>query len=99
MFLILALLLIVATVFDLQSTFAALDRNPYAYEKNVLLRWVVKIGAVPTYAFRMIVNAIVIWLCWKLKQPGTDWTTSIWWLPFVACSAFYLFIAWRNTKV
>lgn len=96
-FILLALALILTTHLDLQSTFRALETNPKAREANPLLRWVVKLGKVPTCAFRMAVNGLILWLCWKMRRTGAL-QTSIWWLPLVACSAFYAFIAWRNRR-
>lgn len=96
-FILLCAALIYTTHLDLQSTFHALATNPNAREANPLLRWVVKLGKVPTYALRMAVNALVIWLCWKMRQPGSLQTT-IWWLPLAATSAIYLYIAIRNRR-
>lgn len=97
LFIILAVALVVTTVLDLRSTFQALASNPKAKEANPMLRWVVKIGPVPTYAFRMGANAFIIWACWQFTQPGY-WQTSIWWLPIAFASALYLWLSIRNRQ-
>lgn len=97
LFIVLTIALIVTTHLDLQSTFHALKTNPKAQEANPLLRWVVKLGKVPTYIFRMGANALVIWLTWLMAHPGY-WQSPIWWLPISVVSGFYLFIAIRNRR-
>ncbi len=72
--------LIGSTIFDTETTFAALDNCPNCKEGNPMMRPFIKSGRAATYAFQGAIDAGIIYWSYRLKKEHR----KIWWvLPVV----------------
>jgi hypothetical protein len=84
-FMFVATLLGDATVFDLESTYRAINNG--AREGNVLMKPFINHGRPVAYAFSGAVDTGVIFLAYKMKKSQNPDERKMWWLIPVAFTA------------
>ena len=88
-------LLVGATVFNVESTFAALDKcNHTCEEGNLLMKPLFNLGRPAVYAVDGGVNAGIIYASYHMKKKGFKG----WWLPQLAGGAVYAIAGGFNMR-
>ncbi len=77
--------LVGATVFDAESTFAALNKCANCIEGNPIMRPLINSGRPATYAVEGAADVGLIAWSYKLKKDGN----KLWWLPPVVVGAVH----------
>lgn len=71
--------LIAMTIFDVETTFAAI-RNSGGTEANPVMKPFVKNGRVATYAFTLAVDALVLYIAYEIKGSKDKKLQKMWWI-------------------
>ena len=75
-FVIASSLVVATSIYDVESTFHALDGCSTCKEGNPLMRPFVKRGRFVTYAFTAVVDTALIYTSYRMKKSGN----KFWWL-------------------
>ena len=89
--------LVASTVFDLETTFAAI-KNPQVREGNPVMRPFVNAGRPATYAFLGGVDAGVVYLSYRMKKSPNPAVRKLWWVVPVAMIASHAFAGGANLR-
>ena len=82
--------LVVSTVFDVETTFAAI-KNPNVREDNPIMRPFVNAGRPATYAFLGGVDTGIVYVSYRMKKSTNPTVRKIWWvIPIVATAGHAL---------
>lgn len=90
--------LIGATVYDIESTYLALDRCETCYELNPIMRPFVEAGKPQLYAVQGLIDAGVIYVSYKMKKQDSK-LKKMWWLLPVAVTAGHLVAGTNNMRM
>ena len=71
--------LVLMTVFDVETTFAAI-RNSGGREANPIMRPFVKNGRAATYAVQLAVDALFIYIAYEMKGSKHKEFRKMWWI-------------------
>lgn len=84
--------LVVSTIFDIETTFAAID-NPDipVYEGNPIMRPFINSGRPATYAFVGMVDAGIVYISYRMKKSADPDIQKLWWvIPMAATTGHTL---------
>lgn len=98
-FVVIASSLVAFTVFDVETTFAAL-KNPRVSvrEGNPVMRPFVNRGRPATYAFLGGVDAGVIYASYRMKKSTNPAIRKLWWVVPIAMMASHAFAGGANLR-
>jgi hypothetical protein len=88
-------LMVSSTVFDVESTYLALDKCAACYEKNLLMRPFVKAGRPWLYAIQGSIDAGVIYASYRMKKNGH----KLWYVLPVAITVAHTAAGMHNIRL
>jgi hypothetical protein len=89
-----------ATVFDVESTFAALDAcRGTCTEGNVFGRGVVASGRGWTYGMQLTLAAGLTYTSWRMRRSTQPMLRRAWWLPMALGGAMHLVGGLLNVRL
>lgn len=86
--------LVGSTIFDTETTFAALDNCPTCKESNPIMRPFIKSGRPATYAVQGVIDVGIIYWSYKLKKEHR----KIWWVLPVVMGASHVVAGGFNLR-
>lgn len=89
--------LVASTVFDVETTFAAI-KNPDVREGNPVMRPFVNAGRPATYAFLGGVDASIVYASYWMKKSTNPAVQKIWWVMPIVATASHAFAGGFNLR-
>lgn len=87
--------LVGSTVFDVESTFRGMGRNPNLIEGNKLMRPFVNAGRPATYGVTMGIDAGLLWWSHREKRRGS----KFWWVPIAVGTGVHIAAGVNNLRL
>lgn len=87
-----------ATIYDIESTYLALDRCETCYEFNPIMRPFVEAGKPQLYAIQGLIDAGVIFASYEMKKQDGKFK-KMWWVLPVAITATHLVAGTINMRI
>ena len=87
--------LVGSTIYDVESTFFALERCEFCLEGNPFMKPFVKAGRPGLYAVQGSIDAGIVYASYKLKKGGN----KLWWLLPIAVTASHSIAGTSNIRI
>lgn len=94
-FVAMAALTAITAVYDIETTFQAMDRCAGCYESNAVLRPFVSGGRAPTYGITAALTSVSLAGSWHLRKSGN----RFWWAPLAGTALLHFFAAENNRRI